>query len=329
MKPNLTEYPPQAALAILSTQSHSPLSSPFMSWGNYPVLLSQTMSDVRTLLQRERESRRITHPHLSYSKSGALTCIICSLNVKSETLWEGHLKSANHRKNLREKASSTTGGGGKKRKIEEVAVEGEDGARKRKTTEEEEEGDWRKKRQVSFQVDEPSIEGGQDVRDTEEAVLPGFVRPVATAPQPTPSPPPAEPQLQLQDQPPVDESEWAAFLSEVTPLTSDPSTFTISAPAISASDLAAQAIASGRSRRDEEAEDEKEESEQRLADEFDVMEEMEERVRRLKERREGLRVAGEEGKTEAEKPPEGKSNSESGSEDEDEDEDELDDWFSR
>ena len=289
------------------------------------------MADVRTLLQREREARRIQHPHLSYSKSGALTCVACNLNVKSEALWEGHLKSANHRKNLRDAAASTSGAGiGKKRKIEEMIEE--ENPRKRKTVDEEDEGEGRRKRQVSFRIDEPSIEETREVQQAQPDILPGFIRPEATAPQPTPTPSPP---------PPINEDEWAAFEAEVAPLAlahdqaADYTSATISAAPISATELAAQqAASSGRSRRDEEAEDEKEESEQRLADEFDVMEEMEERITRLKEKREALRANANVNTTpapvgttpmdEARKPPESDSESES----EDDDDEDGDDWFS-
>jgi zinc finger protein 830 len=295
------------------------------------------MADVRTLLQREREARRIQHPHLSYSKSGALTCIVCNLNVKSEALWEGHLKSANHRKNLRDAATNINGAGnGKKRKIEKV-IEDEN-PRKRKPAEDEEaEGEGRKKRQVSFQIDITSVEDRNDVEQTEPNFLPGFVKSEATAPQPTPTPTPSPPTAPAKAAT-IDEDEWAAFEAEVAPLArlqaQDYVDATITAAPVSADELAAQqaAASSRRTTREQEADDEREESEQRLADEFDVMEEMEERIRRLKEKREALRVnvhvnptpasaeaivAAEEEK----KPPE--SDSESESDDED-----GDDWFS-
>ena len=253
------------------------------------------MADVRTLLQREREARRIQHPHLSYSKSGALTCIICNLNVKSEALWEGHLKSANHRKNLRDAATNTNGAGnGKKRKIEEVIEE--ENPRKRKPAEDEEaEGEGRKKRQVSFQIDVTPVEDPKVIEQTDSNVLPGFVKSEATAPQPTPTPTPSPPDAPTKATTTIDEDEWAAFEAEVAPLArpqaQDYADATISAAPVSAEELAAQqAATSQRSRREQEADDEREESEQRLADEFDVMEEMEERIRKLKEKREALRV---------------------------------------
>ena len=249
------------------------------------------MTDVRTLLQREREARRIQHPYLTYAKSGALTCTVCNLNIKSEALWEGHLKSANHRKNLREAVKSTAGAGnGKKRKIAEVTEE--DNPRKRKTEEFDE--DTRKKREVSFTASVPQeIPSILATEDQAEVVLP------AAVPQTTLSPPPVaapDPQPVTASVSAVDEDEWAAFEAEVAPLAreqpQDYSGATISAAPVSASELAAQQAASERRlRRDLEAEDEKEEEEQRIAEEFDVMEEMEERVRRLKEKREALRIA--------------------------------------
>lgn len=67
---------------------------------------------------------------------------------------------------------------------------------------------------------------------------------------------------------------------------------TISAPALTAEEIAAQAreeISAQRGRRDVEIADEKEEAVARLQEEFAEMEELEERVQRLRERRERLR----------------------------------------
>jgi hypothetical protein len=54
------------------------------------------MADVRSLLKNERASRRIQHKYASYSTTGTLLCTVCHLQLKSETLWEGHLRSAGH-----------------------------------------------------------------------------------------------------------------------------------------------------------------------------------------------------------------------------------------
>ena len=89
-------------------------------------LSNLVMADVRALLAAERQARRISHPYLTYTKSGQLLCNVCQLNVKSEALWEGHLRSANHKKNARaaQEASSRS----LKRKLDDVEEAEEDGA---------------------------------------------------------------------------------------------------------------------------------------------------------------------------------------------------------
>ncbi|KAI9673014.1 MAG: hypothetical protein M1817_003178 [Caeruleum heppii] len=85
------------------------------------------MADVRSLLRNERASRRITHPSASYSSTGTLSCLICHAPLKSESLWDTHLKSKQHLSNLQRLASdpsSLANGVGvpnrnKKRKAEE------------------------------------------------------------------------------------------------------------------------------------------------------------------------------------------------------------------
>lgn len=107
----------------------------------------------------------------------------------------------------------------------------------------------------------------------------------------------------------INEDEWAAFEREVLPLAlpnqtpappsrthpSNAAIVTITAGPISASDVAAQKAApderTARYRsREEEAEAEREDEGRRLQDEFEVQEEMEERVRRLRERRDQIRL---------------------------------------
>ncbi|RMZ81704.1 hypothetical protein DV737_g2433, partial [Chaetothyriales sp. CBS 132003] len=80
--------------------------------------MAAAAADVRALLAAERKARRISHPLLTYTKSGQLLCTVCQLNIKSEALWEGHLRSANHRRNATAKAAAgeeaEKSGGGKK-----------------------------------------------------------------------------------------------------------------------------------------------------------------------------------------------------------------------
>jgi zinc finger protein 830 len=101
----------------------------------------------------------------------------------------------------------------------------------------------------------------------------------------------------------VDEAEWAAFEAEMStvdaaePTVNGTSTLyidaTISAPALTAAQLAAKSQEEENERRKHAAEveiaDEREDATRALETEFEEMEELESRVRRLKERREELR----------------------------------------
>lgn len=58
------------------------------------------MTDVRALLRSERLARRIDHAYAAYSSSGTLSCTVCHLNLKAESLWEPHLNGKTHRQNL-------------------------------------------------------------------------------------------------------------------------------------------------------------------------------------------------------------------------------------
>jgi zinc finger protein 830 len=292
------------------------------------------MADVRALLAKERASRRIPHPHLTYAKSGALMCTICNLNVKSESLWEGHLRSANHRKNVAGQASrqaSAETGKGTKRKIEDVE----------ETNEDDGDGEETRKKPKS------RPESMSTVVATEDDVRAGPILEEATATVDNPeadtiAPVPAGDVLPS-PAPAVDEDEWAAFEAEVAPLAQarpDYSSATIAAAPVTIDQLKAQEDEDKRRRLETEAEDEKEEEAERLADEFDVMEEMEERVRRLREKRDALRNksnvpnaddTGQEGQQPVTEPPviatEGANDAKVVDDDSDDDEAE-DDWYS-
>ncbi|KAJ0354740.1 hypothetical protein COL154_011604 [Colletotrichum chrysophilum] len=71
------------------------------------------MADVRSLLRQQRAARRIEHPHAAYSDAGKLLCTLCHEAIKSESLWEGHLRGSGHAgkiKTLQQAASTTTNG---------------------------------------------------------------------------------------------------------------------------------------------------------------------------------------------------------------------------
>ncbi|CAJ2504911.1 Uu.00g123050.m01.CDS01 [Anthostomella pinea] len=69
------------------------------------------MTEARTLLRAHRVEHRIKHPHAAYSDAGKLLCKLCHEPVKTESLWEGHLRSPNHRQKLQALQSSTTNTG--------------------------------------------------------------------------------------------------------------------------------------------------------------------------------------------------------------------------
>lgn len=58
------------------------------------------MSDARSLLRAHRAANRIEHPHAAYSDAGKLLCKLCHEAIKSESLWDGHLRSPAHRQKL-------------------------------------------------------------------------------------------------------------------------------------------------------------------------------------------------------------------------------------
>lgn len=239
------------------------------------------MADVRALLAAERQSRRISHPHLAYSKTGALTCTVCDLNIKSEQLWPGHLKSLNHRKNVQK--TTETPARPAKRKIDSIEKDEE--------PERNYEVDSRKKPKSAPE----SQRHPSPAPDPERLPAPLPVPP-EQEPQPSHSdPPPSQQQDSMPPQVPpaadVDQDEWAAFERDVAEVAEpDFATATIEAAPVSAAQLAEQQRTNTVQQREDEAEAEKEDESRRMEEEFDVMEEMEDRVKKLRARREALRI---------------------------------------
>lgn len=211
----------------------------------------------RALLKAARASRRVAHPNASYTSDGKLLCHLCELPVKTEAAWQAHLHSTQH--TLRHSraqdaaASRNTEPTGKKRKASSLDSPAPDERKKARSAMEEDEA--------------PSI------------------------PQRAPS----------QQQDTIEDAEFAAFEREMAELQQAQSAeatlkaaATISAAPMTAQDVAAQAReeqSAQRGKRDVELEGEKEDALRLLEDEFEEMEVLEERVRRLRERREALRKA--------------------------------------
>jgi zinc finger protein 830 len=342
-----------------------PLSTPNVAENELLIVyllsnLPVAMADVRSLLKSERASRRIAHPHATYSTTGNLVCLVCNIQIKSESLWNGHLRSPQHAMKLQrirdanpeqpvgapvtksQQGVGTEEGGG----FTEVHADGthlstgesEVRSKKRKANDSDSDEDTTRKRSKAGGLpdgffdehvlkeeapDDIPTGGGQETR------LPS--RPAT----PLKTPPSNVPATKLAA---VDEDEWAAFEADIAaaeaPIVED---FVISAAPISASELAAKSrqeeSAQQKERQEAEMEGDKEDAARKLEDEFEEMEELESKVRRLKEKREMLRLKGDVKPSTASVPeaPVAVTNgteATNGSEEEDEDDedDDNDDW---
>lgn len=223
--------------------------------------------DPRALLRAARKERRVTHPHASYTSTGNLLCNLCEIPIKSDAAWGAHLHSTGHTLRLsREQdaavARKADAGNGKKRKAGSPAdEEGSDGE------------DRKRVKASSASVATPAQQSPA------EAV---------------PAPALASDQTAKDDQAEMDalEADLAALERETRANAAVVSN-TISAPAQTAEDIAAQAReeqSAQRGRRDIELEEEKEEAARALEEEFAEMQTLENRVKKLREKREMLRA---------------------------------------
>lgn len=271
-------------------------------------------ADVRSLLRSELSSRRIKHPHVSYSSSGLALCNICNLSLRSDSLWDPHQRSKAHKVNLQKLQGGTASNGqaGKKRKVESEDSEDE-GRKKVKAVLEAPESLKAPEQDVAASaVAANGFTAAELERRSPSTVYGKEESPLESVPVSVPPDPPKGP-----DQPattplePVDEDEWAAFEREVALPTHQAasallnSSATITAAPVSAAELAAvkQSADQRRTRKEEEIEGEKEDAARQLEEEFDQMEELEDRVKRMRDRVEGIRrrrsTVGEGGETEA------------------------------
>lgn len=255
------------------------------------------MADVRTLLRKERTERRINHPQATYSTKGTLICLICNAQLKSDSLWAGHLRSTQHAMRAqRMKDTQTPSLDSAQPAVtnsETVpAIPSNRISRKRSRDKSPEDARKKSKPGVpeGFLVsgfEQSSIESTSDAPSGQEIQL--VSRP-ATPLKTTPTLE-AVPQL-----PSVDEDEWAAFEAEIAAAEDAPRAedAVISAPAISAEELATKArqeeSAHRKERHEAELEGDKEDAARKLEDEFEEIEKLESRLQKLKEKREALRL---------------------------------------
>ncbi|TGO58941.1 hypothetical protein BOTNAR_0172g00270 [Botryotinia narcissicola] len=217
------------------------------------------MADVRSLLKNERVARRIQHKHAGYSTAGNLMCLVCNLQMKSESLWEGHLRSPGHILRLSKQQEAE-----RERNATAGTNSNEGTSKKRKLDDEDEDMDMNygtlKKRSKATPT-----------------ALEGFF-----------SPPPNK-------QANVDEDEWAAFEADIAAAevpTEVESEAVIFAPAMTTAEVEARTAEEEKARRKEkleaEVEGDREDASRKLQEEFEEMESLDQRVKRLREKREAL-----------------------------------------
>ena len=347
-----------------------------------------TMADVRSLLRNERASRRINHPQASYSSTGTLFCLVCHVQLKSESLWDTHLRSVQHSTQLQKTKSAKPG------RPPSEATNGSAGtknSKKRKAGDAQEE-DGRKRTKPTNGLPQSFFDNEYRDQQEEEPQKspikkqhPSF-EPTSTTATPHQTQMPSHPHhitaiKNKQHEPSllsttsltntIDEAEWAAFERDIAlpPPPSPPlnasspssshhrlppavsalssSTATISAAPLSAAEIAArsceEASTQGKEKREEELEGEKEDAQRRLEMEFEEMEGLEMRVKRLKDRwrelgggkrddgaggtegADGSQGEGVRGKATGGDTEEGERNGEANESDDDEDDEEEDD----
>lgn len=232
------------------------------------------------MLRQSREARRITHPYASYTADSKIRCTLCNTLLKSDAAWGSHLHSSQHtlRQTRAQEAAAIRAGSsaGQKRKAESQSSPPPE--------------DRKKAKSVTFAA---GVEEVDDTAGPEEA--PSMDYPIKESEKITPSS--SQPSSGNNDQ--IDPVEMEAFERELAEMEASMASAaadkaTISAPAMTAADIAAQAReeqSAQRGKREIELEAERDDAAKMLEDEFDEMEGLEERVRRLRERREELKKA--------------------------------------
>ena len=219
--------------------------------------------------------------------------------MKSDSLWDGHLRSAGHimraqRLQEAEQEPPIIDTKTKKRKASDEEEDAVDTIRKRTKASNPSlpKGFFDPEEEEDF-VKEPIVEGLKVPSPTTEMRIPS--RPA------TPLKPKEEIPSRLDAITNVDEDEWAAFEADIAAAESIPEPLSmgngegvISAPAMTAVELKQRDAEEDYKRRKErleaEAEGDKEDAARKLEEEFEEMESLEQRVRRLREKREALRI---------------------------------------
>lgn len=256
---------------------------------------TRAMADVRSMLKNERAARKIQHKHASYA-TGTLLCTICRLQLKSETLWEGHLRSAGHIMRLQKFEESEQA----PPSAAESGSNIEENKKKRKASEDE---DTIRKRAKAANG------SPEEISDTATSAVPETrpIKPLKNGIQIPSRPATPLKSAEAKPKPPtVDEEEWAAFEADIAATAAPAATAhdegVISAPAMSAAELAAknkeEENRRKREKQEAELEGDKEDAARRMEKELEEIEGLEQRVKKLKEMREALRQKSKAGLTE-------------------------------
>lgn len=249
--------------------------------------------DARFLLQSERNARKIKHPYLAYTSKGQLLCNICHSFIKSNNLWETHLRSDQHLLRLKQlkiarttSAESDLGPVTKKRKTEE---DGHQQSKRSRKGSSDEVGDAQEPvnqdRKTGEPLDDIKMGNADQVGDGAIDYGPALDTPKTETPNAT-----------------VDPNEWSAFERDIAglgkveigqPTTSafDAAPIIVAAP-LSTAQLAAQArydLSMQKERRLAEMEDEKEDASKQKVVEMSRMAELERKMKIWRGRREETR----------------------------------------
>ncbi|EKD13970.1 Coiled-coil domain-containing protein 16 [Drepanopeziza brunnea f. sp. 'multigermtubi' MB_m1] len=276
------------------------------------------MADVRSLLKSERAARRIQHQHASYTPTGTLLCTVCHLQLKSETLWDGHLRSAGHMMRAQKAQESE-------------ASAPEVPSKKRKASDEDGASMVSKRSKPANGLPEGFFDTGSQQVEVAQLPMELHIPSRPATPSKTLAPELKKPEVL------VDEDEWASFQADIATAEAQvqiANDAVISAPAMSAAEVAKKTVEEEYMQRKEkmeaEIEGDKEDAARKMEEELDEMESLEARVKRLREKREGLRrkesVMGLNKPVPALVETSTLHDDEDDEEDEDEDEDEDDDW---
>lgn len=236
------------------------------------------------MLRAERESRKITHPHASYTSTGSLQCNLCEVPIKSDKAWSAHLHSTQHR--LRS---------GREDDSARIRAASAPTSKKRKAVEFEEPPISERKKPKA--EDAPSDTYPTPEEDEDQVAAAEVSQPIvaiqnikSTSHQPTQDEAveldDLERDLAALEQEAIAEEKISAYNAITT------------APTISASAVTAEHemddnrgdATSKRSKREIELENDREDAAQALEDEFAEMEQLQERAKRLRDRREALRT---------------------------------------